>query len=561
VTALAALVVAATAALFTVFGLGGGIVYLPLIYGLGASYRVAASTALLLNVVAGSAATLEYVRGRRMIGAVVWPAALIGVAVAPLAAFEAGRSDVRLLRWGLVALLAFAALRFLTQGESESRPESARRRRPPRSILLLTGVALGAGNGVVAGLLGIGGGIITSPLLLAAGVSPARTAATTAPIVVAASAAGFIGHLSYGVVDTRWALACVPAALIGGAIGSRIHRIGGLRPELVKRAFGALLAAAAVLVGSITAGRADPYNVDRLSHTVLGILRLAEGEGPGLSPRAAERVRPVLEALVRLRRGGTLSPEAQAASAGVLDGFADALRDALPEEQRRWLGSTRTSVRDLRELSRAPFDLAPGSPTPRVRDVPPLDLRRMRWWRTGNAVRRVAEGGGGSAMALSNRPPWAAELAEQLPLPIRLDRTSGALRLRSDLVPADAGGSAVVTLWVDGDGDRRLGADADVAFRWRRSADGGAPVGEAGRYVGRVDDPDLLADDQSLWRWSPAAEPLRVDPERARLLVRLSRGSPDAPQIGRPSWQWPRATSTVLDPATWEPVSRLPSPD
>ena len=560
--ALAAFAVTGVAALFTTFGLGGGIVYLPLIYGLGASYRVAASTALLLNMLAGSAASIEYIRRRQAIGLIVWPAAAIGIALAPLAAFEAGRHDVRMLRWGVVALLAFASLRFLLQAEGGRREGGRGRGWPRRSIQVAAGAGLGGVNGVVAGLLGIGGGIVTLPVLLAAGVPPLRAAATTAPIVVAASAAGFLGHWSYGVVDLRWAAICAPAALIGGAIGSRVHRIGRMRPALVKRAFGVVLAAAAVLVGSITAGRADPYNADSLARTVLGIHRLADGEGPRLSQETARKVEPIIEALVRLRRGGTLSPEAAATARGPVDGFAEALRGALPAAQREWIDAVPTAVRDLKELSLAPFELEPGSAQPRIRDVPQLDLRRMRWWRTWNLVAIEAAGGVNSRapMQLANRPPGGESLEVERALPIQLDPATGELALERHFFPGGTGGITTLTVWVDADGDRRISGTGDWAFRWSFDGRGRSTAIDKviGEYSGRLDDPELMADDQSLWRWSSAPGPPRVDPRIARCFVRLDWApNSDTPQIGRAVWHWPLAVSSRLDPATWGRIGSL----
>ncbi len=562
---LAAVAVAVVAAVFTTFGLGGGIVYLPLIYGLGASYRVAASTALLLNMLAGSAASIEYIRRRQAIGLIVWPAAAIGIALAPVAAFEAGRHDVRMLRWGVVVLLTLASLRLLLQADGVG--EGGGRARgsgwPRRSIQVAGGAALGGANGVIAGLLGIGGGIVTSPVLLAAGVPPLRAAATTAPIVVAASAAGFLGHLTYGVVDLRWAALCAPAALIGGAIGSRVHRIGRVRPAFVKRAFGAVLAAAAALLGSITAGHPDPYDVDPLARTVVGIHRLAQGAGPGLSQETARSLEPIIEALVRLRRGGTLSPEAAAAARGPIDGFNEALCDALPAPHRAWLETMPTAVRDLKELSRAPFELEPGSAQPRIRDVPPLDPRRMRWWRTWNLIALEASGGvkRGAPMHLANRPPGGKAMEEARPLPIRVDPTTGELVVQQHFFQGAIDGITTLTILVDADGDRRISKSGDWSFRCSLDGRGPSLATQAaiGTYSGRLDDPELMADDQSLWRWSAATKPPLIDPAVARIFVQLDWArSSDTPQIGRVAWRWPLAASSRLDPATWGGIGALP---
>lgn len=568
---LAVVAVTAVALLFTVFGLGGGILYLPLIYGLGASYRVAASTALALNVAAGGAASIEYLRRGQSLGRVVFPAVCLSLPVAPLASYLAARTDVAPLRWAVAGLLALAAVRFTAERERSSKSPERSMASPiivrPRWQLGI-GLLLGAVNGVTAGLLGIGGGVVTAPVLLALGATPLCAAATTAPIVVAASLAGLVGHLLYGVVDFHWIEVCVPAAIVGGVLGARVHRFRALRPAVVRRSLGLVLGGAAVIVGSSTALRADPYDLTPLSRTVAGIERLARGEGPGVSPAEARALLPVLDALVRLRLGGTLSPEAAvASSAHVLEGFAMSLEGRLGPEQRTWVEAHPADVRGLKRLSTPPFDLLPSSPYPRVRDVPPLDLWRVRWWRARTAVQMAAYDSlpvpwdpeeGSLELQWAHGAPRNGPPAAPISLPVRFVNSEGRWTLASPR-PRVESSWWFLTLWVDGDGDgvlRRGGAD----FGLRRIFGPRGEATEVGRYVGRVNDVDFLADDQSLWRWS-AGDAVPMDrglgDSRPRVLLRLEAAQdPHEIQVARQVWQWPRPESSVLDPTTWGVVGR-----
>ncbi len=75
--------------------------------------------------------------------------------------------------------------------------------------LLALGTAAGAGAGLLAGLIGIGGGVVIVPAIyyasIAAGVSPNEAAhvavATSLAAIVPASLVSFIRHLKAGHAD------------------------------------------------------------------------------------------------------------------------------------------------------------------------------------------------------------------------------------------------------------------------------------------------------------------------------------------------------------------------
>jgi uncharacterized membrane protein YfcA len=95
--------------------------------------------------------------------------------------------------------------------------------------------------GIVAGLLGIGGGVFIVPLLVHTLGVPAKTAAATSMfIVVFSSFSGFIAHLSIAPLDWSFTLPAALLAIVGGQIGSRIMT-EKLKGRTVKRIFGFVL--------------------------------------------------------------------------------------------------------------------------------------------------------------------------------------------------------------------------------------------------------------------------------------------------------------------------------
>ena len=93
--------------------------------------------------------------------------------------------------------------------------------------IVLIGIPTGAILGVVAGLVGIGGGIWLSPLLILAGMAdPKRAAATSSVFIVANSISGFLGQSLSKPIDLAILLPLALVVLGGGLLGSRL---GALR--------------------------------------------------------------------------------------------------------------------------------------------------------------------------------------------------------------------------------------------------------------------------------------------------------------------------------------------
>lgn len=80
-------------------------------------------------------------------------------------------------------------------------------------------IALGAVTGVLAGLFGIGGGFILTPLLIFLGIPPAVAVATSACQIVASSFSGFLHHWKSRRVDTDIGNLLIVGGVGGAALG------------------------------------------------------------------------------------------------------------------------------------------------------------------------------------------------------------------------------------------------------------------------------------------------------------------------------------------------------
>ncbi len=84
-------------------------------------------------------------------------------------------------------------------------------------------LGMGAGIGFVSGIIGIGGGVLLSPLLILLGYSDVKkTAGISALFIFVNSIAGLLGQLKHGIEFTSSMYIMIAVAITGGLIGSSI---------------------------------------------------------------------------------------------------------------------------------------------------------------------------------------------------------------------------------------------------------------------------------------------------------------------------------------------------
>jgi uncharacterized membrane protein YfcA len=86
-------------------------------------------------------------------------------------------------------------------------------------------VLLGAVTGVLSGLFGVGGGFLTTPLLIFYGIPPTVAAASASTQVTGASVSGVLAHSRRGGVDYRMGAVTVGGGIFGAIIGAVLFRL------------------------------------------------------------------------------------------------------------------------------------------------------------------------------------------------------------------------------------------------------------------------------------------------------------------------------------------------
>lgn len=249
------------AALYSSVGHGGASGYLAILSLFGFAPAVMASTALVLNILVATLSSASYHRAGYFSWQLIWPF-LVGSIPA---AFIGGSLKLPpgLYYLLLAATLLFAAIRLLlsssskkdtetgtttsTTGEDimeragrpcsrdESPGESPSDSAEPQTSAESTdptatgicgpergvGIAAGAALGLISGMVGIGGGVFLTPLMVLMRWSGSKAAAAASAVfIVVNSIAGLIGRSASGQLELGISPLFIAAAFIGGATGS-----------------------------------------------------------------------------------------------------------------------------------------------------------------------------------------------------------------------------------------------------------------------------------------------------------------------------------------------------
>jgi hypothetical protein len=205
------------AILYSSVGHAGASAYLAIMALFALPPEVMRPTALVLNIAVSSIATVRFARAGLFDWRLFWPFAVTAIP----AAYLAGGIDVpaNVYRPILGAVLLFSGLRLLW-------PKPIRAMGETRRPVLPLALAVGLGVGALSGIVGVGGGIFLSPIILFLGwAAPRVTSGTVAPFILLVSASGLAGNLaSVGQVlpEVPWLLlAVVTGGFIGTWLGTR----------------------------------------------------------------------------------------------------------------------------------------------------------------------------------------------------------------------------------------------------------------------------------------------------------------------------------------------------
>lgn len=207
------LLLAIVACSYAMVGHGGASGYLALMAIWGFPQDVTRPTALCLNLFVSAIGLYQFSKAGHFRWSLFWPFAITSVPLAWLGA-QVSLDPLWYKRILAVCLLIAVARMLGLFG----RPPG-----PERPVALPVALAVGAVLGFVSGMIGIGGGILLSPLFLLARWADAKvTAAISAAFIFVNSVSGLTGALGRGerLDPELWPF--IAAALLGGLVGGWI---------------------------------------------------------------------------------------------------------------------------------------------------------------------------------------------------------------------------------------------------------------------------------------------------------------------------------------------------
>jgi uncharacterized membrane protein YfcA len=219
-------------AIFSMFGQGGGAFYVPMLLALSVPMYVAATTSQVLIMVVSFSSMLVFAKA----GTVDWKLVLLIEPPTNIGAFLGGYFSPYFP--AAISKLCFAAV-LLIGAHYMYRPPKVLVEAPSGSahwwqwqsttvampytlnVLVLVPIMLLAG--FVAGMLGVGGGLLKVPAVVVLGGVPMSIAVGSSSLMIGVTAlTGFVGHLLRGHFDLWLTIVLAAGVLIGSQIGPRI---------------------------------------------------------------------------------------------------------------------------------------------------------------------------------------------------------------------------------------------------------------------------------------------------------------------------------------------------
>ena len=224
--------------IFALGGVGSAVILIPALSWIGVPFHLARPTGLFVNCLSMLGATWSNFRQKKLDVKLGLPIIAASIIMAPVGAWVGHFLPTRTLLWFFVFFLFFSgSMMMFFKGAKYA--DQYREDRPVAGPL---GVGILAG--LVSGLLGVGGGGIISPLMMAQGFNPKKVAMVTAFSVPFSSFSAFVAYVVMGSVSIRILVFAGLAAWTGGYLGTRVMQ-KKMKPQSVKNFLGAVL----ILIG------------------------------------------------------------------------------------------------------------------------------------------------------------------------------------------------------------------------------------------------------------------------------------------------------------------------
>ena len=211
-TLLIILAIFVVAVMYSSVGHGGASGYLAVMAFFAVAPEVTRPTALVLNLFVATIGTVQFYRAGYFSWRLFWPFAVASIPAAFVGGMVHLPTDVYKIVLGAVLCLAAVRLAINLKGDDEVKD-------PPIIACLLIGAVIG----LLSGMVGVGGGIFLTPILLLMHWAETRVAAGVSVLfILVNSASGLAGNYKQVSVLPPDVWIWIAAAVVGGVVGSTL---------------------------------------------------------------------------------------------------------------------------------------------------------------------------------------------------------------------------------------------------------------------------------------------------------------------------------------------------
>jgi uncharacterized membrane protein YfcA len=200
------------AILYSSVGHGGASGYLAVMALLAVAPEITRPTALILNVFVATIGTIQFYRAGYFSWRLFLPFAITSIPFAFIGGMITLPTTVYKIVLGVVLIVAALRLAWNLKADAEAK-------NPNIAIALIIGAVIG----LLSGLVGVGGGIFLTPILLLMNWAETKTAAgVSAMFILVNSISGLAGNYSQMIDLPSNVWVWIAAAVVGGVIGSTL---------------------------------------------------------------------------------------------------------------------------------------------------------------------------------------------------------------------------------------------------------------------------------------------------------------------------------------------------
>ena len=221
-------------------GLGGGSSYTALMAILGVSTVAIPMISLTLNLLVTTVGSINFIRSGHVRVKLLFPFLISSIPMSYLGGSL--KLPKELFYWILLATLFFVALRLYVWERATIKLKMGSAGR--------TALSLAAGSilGLIAGIVGIGGGIYLVPLIIVLGLGTEKEAAACGALfILVNSVSGLIARLQFNSIDLEQIILPIIAVMIGSTAGSFMGAVR-YRPLTMQKVLGAVILIAIVFL-------------------------------------------------------------------------------------------------------------------------------------------------------------------------------------------------------------------------------------------------------------------------------------------------------------------------